>query len=115
MHLPVPTPNTALDRVDPPSAMSSPGTTTSHNVTLGEFCTKYSISTKDAERLAEIEYAPGNKLVEGLSEADRKEAGFSILGWRGFLLAHGKFCRAICDGSWAAGKEEAWFWTMILV
>ncbi|KAF9241272.1 hypothetical protein BU15DRAFT_60899 [Melanogaster broomeanus] len=71
---------------NPPSPMSSPSATTSHHVTLETFS---------------LEYMPGNRLVEHLSEADWKAAGFSILGWRGFLYAHGKFCKAIRDGSWA--------------
>ncbi|KAF9245011.1 hypothetical protein BU15DRAFT_59174 [Melanogaster broomeanus] len=92
---------------NPPSPMSSPSATTSHHVTLETFCTRYMISTKDSERLAALEYMPGNRLVEHLSEADWKAAGFSILGWRGFLYAHGKFCKAIRDGSWAVSENIA--------
>ncbi|KIK79821.1 hypothetical protein PAXRUDRAFT_36347 [Paxillus rubicundulus Ve08.2h10] len=46
----VPTGSNVLPAVhDPPSAMSSPGSTTSHGVTLETFCTQYVISTKNAE------------------------------------------------------------------
>ncbi|KIK76765.1 hypothetical protein PAXRUDRAFT_36878 [Paxillus rubicundulus Ve08.2h10] len=63
---------------NPPSLMSSPSATTSHCVMLETFSIKYML---------------GNRLVEHLSEADWKAAGFSILGWQGFLYAHVKFVR----------------------
>ena len=82
------------------SVPSSQDTTTSHNVTLEMFCNKYKISPKDMEHLKAIEYTPGNKLISSLSDADWKDAGFSILGWQGFLAAHAKFCKAIWNGMW---------------
>ncbi|KAG2749001.1 hypothetical protein P692DRAFT_20834001 [Suillus brevipes Sb2] len=85
-----------------PSASSSPGTTTSHTVSLSEFCTKYRISTSDQAKLAALEYQPGNRAVETLDEKEWREVGqFTRLGWQAFLNAHKKFCSAIKSGTWS--------------
>ena len=82
------------------SMFSSPGTTMSHEVSLSDFCAKYQLTTQTQEKLATLDYTPGNKLVELLSEADWKEAGLSVLASRSFLAAHQKFCDAIRNGTW---------------
>ena len=83
-----------------PSTFSSPGTTMSHDVSLSDFCTKYRLSANTQEKLVELDYTPGNKIVESLSEADWKESGLSVLASRSFLAAHRKFCEAIRSGTW---------------
>ena len=72
----------------------------SHDVSLSDFCTKYRLSAHTKERLEELDYLPGNKVVESLSEADWKEAGLSVLASRSFLAAHLDFCEAIGTGVW---------------
>ena len=49
----------------------------SHKVSLTDFCAKYRLTTQTQDKLAALDYTPGNKLVESLSEADWKEAGLS--------------------------------------
>ena len=72
----------------------------SHDVSLSDFCTKYWLSAHTKERLEELDYLPGNKVVESLSEADWKEAGLSVLASHSFLAAHLDFCEAIGTGVW---------------
>ncbi|KAI6020807.1 hypothetical protein PISMIDRAFT_102783 [Pisolithus microcarpus 441] len=84
----------------PPSTLSSPGTTMSHRVSLSEFCMKYHLSVHTQEKLAELDYTPGNKVIESLTEADWKDIGLSILSSCSFLAAHCKFCDAIHAGTW---------------
>ncbi|KAI6025367.1 hypothetical protein BKA83DRAFT_4163406 [Pisolithus microcarpus] len=84
------------------STSSSPGSTTSHNVTLEEFCAKYHIPESDQDKLALMEYRPGNRAVEDLEESEwRSVGGFTKLGWEAFRVAHRKFCKAIKAGTWA--------------
>jgi hypothetical protein len=84
------------------SASSSPSITTSHNVSLSEFCMKYHISDGDQAKLAALEYQPGNRAVETLEEKEWRDIGqFTKLGWQSFLGAHKKFCTAIKSGTWA--------------
>ncbi|KAG1754915.1 uncharacterized protein EDB91DRAFT_1242136 [Suillus paluster] len=52
------------------SASSSPSITTSHDVSLSEFCTKYCISDSDQVKLAALEYQPGNRVVETLDDRE---------------------------------------------
>ena len=72
----------------------------SHEVSLTDFCAKYRLTTQTQDKLAALDYTPGNKLVESLSEADWKEAGLSVLASRSFLAAHRKFCEVIRKGTW---------------
>jgi hypothetical protein len=84
------------------NASSSPGKTTSHNVSLAEFCAKYSISKTDHDKLAAMEYRPGDPGVESLPPEEWREIGkFTILHWQGFLKVHKAFCTAIKNGTWA--------------
>ncbi|KAG2737688.1 hypothetical protein P692DRAFT_20851782 [Suillus brevipes Sb2] len=83
------------------SASSSLSITTSHDVSLSEFCTKYRISDGDQTKLAALEYQPGNRAVETLEEKEWCDIGqFTKLGWQFFLGAHKKFCTAIKSGTW---------------
>ncbi|KAI6150461.1 hypothetical protein BKA82DRAFT_4352310 [Pisolithus tinctorius] len=79
---------------------SSPSSTMTHNVSLSEFCTKYRLSAHTQEKLEKLDYIPGNKVVESLSEADWKDSGLSVLASRSFLAVHRKFCEAIRAGTW---------------
>jgi hypothetical protein len=68
---------------------------------LADFCARYHISDSNQQKLAELEYEPGNKMVESLDEKEWKHGvKFSALGWGGFLAAHRKFCRDIKNGAW---------------
>ena len=49
---------------------SSPGTALRLKVSLVEFCDKYGISESNHEKLKELEYVPGDKLVEKLGDAE---------------------------------------------
>jgi len=48
----------------------------------------------------ELEYEPGNRVVETLEEREWKEVKFSVLGWRSFLAAHRKFVKDVKEGVW---------------
>lgn len=88
--------------VDPPSTSSSPSVTTTHNVSLAEFCVKYRLSDGDQAKLAALEYQPGNRGVEKLDEREWRDIGkFTKLGWQSFMDAHKKFCKAIKSGNWS--------------
>jgi len=54
----------------------------------------------DAAKLAVLEYNPGNRIVESLSDVDWQTAGFSVLGWWSFIVIHQKFCKATKEGTW---------------
>jgi len=49
---------------------SSPGTALRLKVSLVEFCDKYEISESNHEKLKELKYVPGDKLVEMLGDAE---------------------------------------------
>ena len=82
------------------AGLSSPDVTMSYNVSLSEFCTKYRLSAHTQEKLLELDYSPGNKVIETLTEVDWKETGLSILASRSFMAAHQNFCELICTGKW---------------
>jgi len=48
----------------------------------------------------ELEYEPGNRVVETLEEREWKGVKFSVLGWRSFLAAHHKFAKDMKAGVW---------------
>jgi hypothetical protein len=57
------------------------------------------------EKLKDLEYVPGNKLVEKLGEAEwRGIAKFSVLGWQGFLVAHQQFLLDVKEDRWATNS-----------
>jgi hypothetical protein len=81
--------------------MSSPGAALRLKVSLVEFCNKYGISESNHEKLKELEYVPGDKLVEKLRDAEwRGVAKLSILGWQGFLAVHRQFILDVKEGRW---------------
>jgi hypothetical protein len=97
---PVPHFNPATPRHEEP-VISSPGIALRLRIPLANFCTRYFISDSDQQKLQELEYRPGDKLVENLEEKEWKEgAKFSALGWRGFLAAHRQFCEDVKEGLW---------------
>ncbi|KIO09142.1 hypothetical protein M404DRAFT_131981 [Pisolithus tinctorius Marx 270] len=95
--LPAPTPPLPSQSM---TIFSSPSSTMMHNVLLLEFCTKYWLSAHTQEKLEKLDYIPGNKVVESLSEADWKDSRLSVLTSHSFLAVHRKFCEAICAGTW---------------
>ena len=97
---PVPHFNPATPRHEEP-VISSPGIALRLRVPLPNFCTRYFISDSNQQKLQELEYQPGDKLVENLEEKEWKEgAKFSAHGWRGFLAAHRQFCEDVKEGLW---------------
>jgi hypothetical protein len=82
------------------SPTSSPATALKLGVPLSEFCARYNISKSDENKLALLEYKPGNNDVTTLTSEDWKGVQFSVLGWKAFLIAHKQFIRDVRDGSW---------------
>ena len=81
--------------------MSSPGVALRLKVSLVEFCDKYNISESNCEKLKELEYVPGDKLVEKLGDAEWIGiAKFSVLGWQGFLAVHRQLLLDVKEGQW---------------
>ena len=71
-----------------------------HKIPLAGLCTHYGISDTNQAKLLELEYEPGNTVVETLEEREWKEVKFSVLGWRTFLAAHHKFVKDVKEGVW---------------
>jgi hypothetical protein len=69
-------------------------------IPLADFCTRYGISDTNQAKLLELEYEPGNTVVESLEEREWKEVKFSALGWKSFLAAHRKFIKDVKLGVW---------------
>lgn len=82
------------------SPFSSPGQALRLRVPPEKFCAHYEISKSDEEKLAMLEYKPGNNAVLKLERADWKEVGFTTLGWQAFLDAHKRFIRDVRAGIW---------------
>ena len=82
------------------SPFSSPGRALRLHVLPEDFCARYEISKSDEEKLALLEYKPGNNAVLKLERADWKEVGFTSLGWQAFLDAHKRFIRDVRAGVW---------------
>lgn len=82
------------------SPFSSPGQALRLRVPPEDFCARYEISKSDEEKLAMLEYKPGNNAVLKLERADWKEVGFTTLGWQAFLDAHKCFIRDVRAGNW---------------
>ena len=99
-HLPPGPPMQPPANALPISPLSSPGTALAPRVPLADFCVQYHISNANQQKFTELEYEPGNKMVESLDEKEWKQVKFSALGWSGFLAAHRKFCRDIKNGMW---------------
>ncbi|KAF9470295.1 hypothetical protein BDN70DRAFT_889159 [Pholiota conissans] len=94
-------PGTAAALPSKDSPVSSPGMNSKLRVPLSDFCARYEISKTDEEKLALLEYKPGNNAVLILAPEDWKEVKFTTLGWKAFIDAHKQFLRDIKDGSWA--------------
>ncbi|KAG2046966.1 hypothetical protein BDR06DRAFT_1014271 [Suillus hirtellus] len=77
----------------------SRGITTKHSVMLDAFCAKFVVSASDSEKLSELGYNPGNRIVESLTMGDWQSVGFTLLSWRTFLSHHRKFCDSIIAGT----------------
>ena len=82
------------------SPFLSPGQALCLCVSPEDFCARYNISKSDEEKLAMLEYKPGNNAVLKLKRADWKEVGFTLLGWKAFLDAHKCFIRDVRAGIW---------------
>jgi hypothetical protein len=86
---------------------TSPGPKPVHpRVSLDEFCTHYSISLADRERLDKLEYCPGDA-IEKLDREDwQGEAGFSKLAWCRMLDVHRTFMRDVKRGVWLPAPSQ---------
>jgi hypothetical protein len=78
----------------------SPRATAALKVPLANFCTRYGINDANQAKLLELEYEPGNRVVETLEEWEWKGVKFSVLGWRSFLTVHHKFVKDMKVGVW---------------
>ena len=72
-------------------SVSSPGVALRLHVPLADFCAWYEISKSDEEKLALLEYKPGNQEILKLEAEDWKGVKFTKLGWTVVLQAHKKF------------------------
>ena len=82
----------------PPSTHSSLGLVAHHNISLVNFCSCYKISNIDQRKLVELEYEPSEKLIKSLDEKDWKGVGFSMMGWKHFIVAHQQFRKDLKTG-----------------
>jgi len=82
------------------SPAASPATALQLGVPLPEFCARYKVSKSDEEKLAFLEYKPGNNAMMTLTTEDWKEVKFTTLGWKAFIAAHKQFIRDVKDGLW---------------
>lgn len=85
------------------SPAGSPCTALQLRVPLADFCLRYEISKSDEDKLALLEYKPGNDVVLSLNDDDWKEVKFTKLGWKAFISAHKRFIRDVKAGLWTAG------------
>lgn len=81
-------------------SISSPGAALCLCVPLNDLCTRYDISKPDKEKLALLEYQPGNQAILKLEMEDWKGVKFTKLGWTTVIDAHKQFVRDVKDGSW---------------
>ena len=58
------------------------------------------ISKSDEEKLALLEFKPGDNAVTTLGMEDWKEVKFTTLGWKRFLTAHKQFIHDVKNGLW---------------
>ena len=63
------------------------------NISLADFCSSYKISDSDQAKLADLEYEPGDKIVESLEENDWQSVSFSVIGRKRFLAHTDSFAR----------------------
>lgn len=80
--------------------MSSPRVFAAVKVPLADFCSCYGITDANQTKLLELEYEPGNTVVETLEEWEWKDVKFTALMWRSFLVAHRKFVKDVKEGVW---------------
>ena len=73
---------------------------------LADFCVHYDISKLDEDKLALLEYKPGNEAVLKLDLEDWKEVKFLKQGWTAFLDAHKRFIQDVRDGSWVQVSDS---------
>jgi hypothetical protein len=108
MHPPAPVPYGQQGGLIPPlpqidSPAGSPCTALQLRIPLSDFCLRYEISKSDEDKLALLEYKPGNEAVLSLTDDDWKEVKFTKLGWKAFISAHKRFIRDVKGGLWTTG------------
>jgi hypothetical protein len=96
------TPQTGAPLLPTPSQPSAPPSPAKHRpVSIDEFCTFYSISQADRERLDKLDYQPGDA-IDKLERIDwNGEAGFAKLGWERMLGTHRRFLKDVRLGVWS--------------
>ncbi|KAJ3832381.1 hypothetical protein F5878DRAFT_666626 [Lentinula raphanica] len=82
----------------PPSLPTSPARLS--RISLEAFCNHYGISEIDQERLAELEYRPGNPAIELLEAAEWTAVGFKCLSWAEIVNTHKRFLKDVKTGLW---------------
>jgi hypothetical protein len=82
-----------------------PGVAIHLQVPLEVFCARYDIPDSDKEKLAKLEYQPGDNIVVRLEEKYWEREGFTVLRWKGFLAAHEQFLKEVRNGTWAATND----------
>ncbi|KAF7326887.1 putative proline-rich protein [Mycena venus] len=80
---------------------SSPAVILPRPVSIPEFCTRYSLPTTDEQKLADLEFVPGDRNIQKLEQPDWEEVGFKRLGWLRVLDAHKQFLIDIRNGSFS--------------
>ena len=88
---PPPAPTGTGDSAPPPLERS--------DVLLEEFCRYYEVNATDQERLARLEFEPGDE-IDSLPEDDWKGAGFTTLAWRRVVAKNNAFIDDSRSGLW---------------
>jgi hypothetical protein len=94
--------HTQVPRQPLASLPSSPNVKSRHrSVSMDEFCTTYSDSASDRERLERLEYCPGDAIHKLEREDWQGQAGFSKLAWDRILEKHQEFLKDVRQGRWS--------------
>ncbi|KAJ7203861.1 hypothetical protein GGX14DRAFT_569903 [Mycena pura] len=95
---PVTAPTTPTRAIRQSIPAASPTVALPRDVSVHEFCERYSISALDESRLLDLEFAPGDRNIVHLGKEDWGEVGFKRLSWLRILDAHKQFLMDIRTG-----------------
>ena len=82
-----------------PTALAS-GSLVIPNVSLDDFCARYSIELKDRERLEKMEFQPGDNINDLEADEWRLFGGFPALSWGRIKAKNQEFLRDVQLGIW---------------
>ncbi|KAJ7575623.1 hypothetical protein C8J56DRAFT_1063221 [Mycena floridula] len=74
----------------------------SRRCSIEEFCFQYGLPERDEDRLADLEFVPGNRYLLKLEPEEWKAVGFTRLSWEAVLAAHARFVDDVRAGRWPA-------------